>query len=202
MEITKYEHACFAVAKDGSRLLIDPGEWTGNIDDTDIAAAIITHGHADHISAPHIEKILRTNPAAMVYAPADIEIPCPADQLQCIEPGSSYDVAGFTLKFVGGQHADIAAGVPTPQNIAVMIDDSLYSPGDSFALPPSRVEILALPVAGPWMKFSEAADFLRAVKPTQAFPTHDAILSTAGKELADRMFGQVSEEIGTVYGRL
>jgi uncharacterized membrane protein YpjA len=53
-------------------------------------------------------------------------------------------------------------------------------PGDSFYLPFTTVEVLAIPAAAPWMKLSESVDYLRSVEPAKAFPIHQAVLSSAG----------------------
>jgi len=42
------------------------------------------------------------------------------------------------------------------------------------------VEILALPVAGPWMKISEAIDYALEIKPKVVFPVHDGALKILG----------------------
>ena len=203
MEIIKYDHACFAVVKNGAQLVVDPGAWTRRLElDHTVEGIVITHGHADHYSDEHIETIVENNPEAVIYAPADVAAQHPDRPIIIIEPNKIVHVGDFALQFVGGEHAAIDESTQTPQNYGVMIDESLYYPGDSFTLPPAPVQILALPVAAPWLKFSEAAAFLREIRPTHAFPTHDAILSDAGKELADTMFSAVSEEIGTSYSRL
>jgi len=44
--------------------------------------------------------------------------------------------------------------------------------------------------------------FLAQVKPELAFPTHDAILSDDGKQLADTMLGSVASGQSTLYKRL
>ena len=37
--------------------------------------------------------------------------------------------------------------------------------------------MLGLPTGAPWLKLSEAVDFLRAVAPRTAVPIHEAVLS-------------------------
>ena len=85
----------------------------------------------------------------------------------------------------------------------MLIENQLYYPGDSFVVPEGiQVHALALPVSAPWLKISESIEFLTAVKPAFTFPTHDAILSTEGKELFDRILGATAGGIGTQYKRL
>ena len=45
-------------------------------------------------------------------------------------------------------------------------------PGDALFVPDEPVDVLATPAAAPWMKISEAVDYLRAVAPTRAVPIH------------------------------
>jgi hypothetical protein len=83
-----------------------------------------------------------------------------------------------------------------------MVNDLLYYPGDSFVLPEKPVDTLALPASAPWMKLSEAADFMTDIHPRLAFPTHDAILSDAGKNIADTLFTTFASKNDIQYQRL
>jgi len=66
------------------------------------------------------------------------------------------------------------------QNTGFMIDKDLFYPGDALFNPERTVSVLALPVAGPWIKISEAIDYALAVKPKVCFPVHDGMLSIFG----------------------
>lgn len=202
MEVKKYAHACFAVEKNGSTLIVDPGVWTDDLIVTDtVIGVVITHAHPDHCDIKLIERIVAVNPAVQIFAHADVIAQLSTLPGQPVVAGETVHVGDFALKFVGGEHALIDDSMPPLANLGVIIDESLYYPGDSFALPDQPIETLALPVAAPWMKFSEAATFLRTVNPSQVFPTHDAILSVAGKQLADKMFSAVCQEIDATYAR-
>ncbi len=61
-----------------------------------------------------------------------------------------------------------------------MIAERFFHPGDAFHKPPKKVEILALPVAGPWMKLQEAIDYALTLKPKVCFPVHDGMLKFFG----------------------
>ena len=85
--------------------------------------------------------------------------------------------------------------------------NKLYYPGDAFHEPGKAVEILGLPVAGPWLKISEAIDFAKKIKPKKAFPVHDGMmkdpkfmvawprqfLATEGIEVIDMPIGEPVE---------
>jgi L-ascorbate metabolism protein UlaG (beta-lactamase superfamily) len=61
------------------------------------------------------------------------------------------------------------------QNTGYMIDSLCY-PGDSFNMPNKEVDILALPVLGPWMKMKDAIDYAKSIHPRIVFPVHDGPL--------------------------
>ena len=112
------------------------------------------------------------------------------------------NVGSFTLKFFGGTHALIHSSIPQIVNFGVLINEKLYYPGDSFALPDQAVDTLALPAAAPWMKLGEAMDFLEKVKPRLAFPTHDALLSKVGKTMVDSHLNNIAQNNGGTYQRI
>ncbi|MBC7512264.1 MBL fold metallo-hydrolase [Candidatus Saccharibacteria bacterium] len=204
MKITKYAHACFTVEKAGTLLVVDPGAYTTDLPALEsVIAILITHEHADHFDSTALGAIIAHNPNATVYAHQSITsqlgntLPTTA-----VSVGECISVGPFTVDFIGGEHAVIHPTFPSIPNLGIMINDSLYYPGDSYVLPDKAVDTLALPVAAPWMKMSEAFDFLLAVKPRLVFPTHDAILSSAGMNLVDRMTQTFAHQVGATYERL
>ena len=203
MDITKYSHACFSVTKAGETLIVDPGSWTHDLTIADtVIGIVVTHEHTDHCDRTSLRQIIDANPAAVIYAPDDVTTQLSGLPVQSVSAGEILQVGEFTLEFVGGTHAEIDTAMPPLANLGVIIDNFLYYPGDSFSLPGREVDTVAVPAAAPWMRFSDAAAFLRTVRPKTAFPTHDAILSNEGKQLADTMLGAVCREIGTAYRRL
>jgi len=83
-----------------------------------------------------------------------------------------------------------------------LIDERVYFPGDSFTVPEKSVDVLALPVAAPWLKISETIEFMKTIGARLTFPTHDAILSTAGKSVVDSIVGSFANAAGTNYQRI
>lgn len=202
-QITKYKHACFVVTKDDRSIVVDPGVWSDDfVAPKNVDAVVITHEHPDHCDTKTLADIVKTNPEAVIYTSASVATQLSDFSTQTVSVNETVHIGDFALTFYGGQHALIDSSLPVIENLGVMIDEKLYYPGDSFALPYGAVDLLALPVSAPWMKFSEAAEFLRVVKPSRVFPTHDVILSDVGKELVDTMFGRVADEIGARYERL
>lgn len=204
MKINKYQHACFTVESEGKLLVVDPGDWSTDFTPTgNIVAIVITHEHFDHCNSGLISTIFDKNPNVMIISNQSVlnKINLPINK-SVVTAGDSLQLEPFALAFFGGQHATIRPNLPLIDNLGVMINGQIYYPGDSFSLPDLPIDILALPISAPWLKFSEAAEFLATTKPRLAFPTHDAILSDKGKQLLDTMMSSAAEEIGTTYQRL
>jgi L-ascorbate metabolism protein UlaG (beta-lactamase superfamily) len=203
MKLTKYEHACFTVEKDNHHVIVDPGGFSGDfIAPEHVVAVVVTHQHGDHFDSDILASIHAKNPDAILLADQAVIDMTPEFRSRAIRAGQKESVAGFELAFFGGEHAQIHHSIPSIPNFGVLINDLLYYPGDSFALPDVPVDTLAIPAAAPWLKIGEAMDFLLAIEPRFAFPTHDAILSEIGKELSDAMLGQTAKSAGIEYRRL
>lgn len=195
MKIQKYGHACFTVTKDNQTVVIDPGNWSEDFTPSaNIVAVIITHEHPDHLDQKLLAAITEQNPGATLIAHESITKGITNLLTQSVSTGDTTYVGPFTLRFFGGEHATIYTGFPRVANLGVLINQTLYYPGDSFVAPGVPVDTLALPASAPWMKISEAMDFCKTVNARVVFPTHDAILSEAGKSLADRLLGGVSND--------
>jgi len=196
MRLTKYEHACFTVEKDGKLLVVDPGGWTTDLGSPEnVVAIVVTHEHPDHFDVSALGALIAHNPDAVIYAHENITRQF-GDTLphQAVAAGDAVTAGPFGLRFFGGEHAVIHPDMPIVANLGVMVNDSLYYPGDSFALPDRPVQTLALPAAAPWMKISEAMDFCKQIDADFVFPTHDAILSDIGKSLSDRLLDGVANK--------
>lgn len=204
MKITKYQHACLVIEKEGATLVVDPGSYTHDfIIPKRVDGIIITHEHTDHFDEKLVQSILATHPKAVIVAHESISGRFTSFTTIAAKPGETSQVGPFALRFFGGTHATIADSIPVPPNLGVLVDNRFYYPGDSFVVPDGiQVQELALPASAPWLKISDAMTFLAQVRPRYAFPTHDAILSTEGKQLADRLLGAVASGQGTQYKRL
>jgi L-ascorbate metabolism protein UlaG (beta-lactamase superfamily) len=201
MRLTKQEHACLILESAGKTLVIDPGFFTtALIGLNDVMAIVITHEHGDHWTAEQLTRILDRNPGARLYGPEGVAIAATDFDITVVEDGDVIDAAPFSLKFFGEKHAVIHSSIPTVDNVGVLVNDSLYYPGDSFTVPEGvEVDTLAAPVGAPWLKIGEAIDFVLAVRPRRAFATHEMVLSTAGKGISGDRLKWAVEQGGGEY---
>lgn len=205
MKLVKHRHACLVLEKDGASLVIDPGTLSRDfIMPRHVVGIVITHEHLDHFDEALVTAILKKHPKAAIIAHGSIAGRFTEYQTLTATPDAEPIVVGpFTLAFYGGTHASIAPSITAPPNIGVLVDNSLYYPGDSFVVPEGvKVQVLALPVSAPWLKISESLEFLARVHPAIAFPTHDGILSQDGKAIVDRLVGATASSLTVQYKRL
>ena len=203
MKLTNYEHACFTLEKDGTLLVVDPGDdTTERVAPENVVAIVVTHEHPDHFDPAALGALVAHNPEAVIYGHEHITRQF-GDTLphQAVEAGQTIEAGPFKLEFFGGDHAIIHPDYPAIANLGVIIDDSVGYPGDSFVAPLRPLDTLLLPVAAPWLKLSEAMDYVTQVAPRLAVPTHDAILSPVGKALVDRMLSAQADAAGFTYQR-
>lgn len=52
--------------------------------------------------------------------------------LRVVAPQDEVEVGPFSLRFTGGWHAAIHRTVPRVHNVGVVVNETLYHPGDSF----------------------------------------------------------------------
>lgn len=203
MELTKYEHACFVVEKNGKSIVVDPGSFTSDlIIPSNVVAVIITHEHGDHLDMDHLVAIVKINPDMVIIGPQEVTAQLGSFQTRTVHGGDSFAIGGINLDFYGNEHEPIHTDFPKSQNVGVLIDDRLYYPGDSFTVPGKSVDTLALPVAAPWLKLQDAIEFMKVISARFTFPTHDAILSSSGKAVADSMLSGFAEAASTDYRRI
>lgn len=180
MKIKKLGHCCFVAEINGTRIMTDPSnfDYGGNsVSERNISAIIITHEHADHLHIDTLKEILKNNKDAIVISNTAVGKLLSEAGIGYVkvEDGESYDLNGIFIKGFGDVHAQIYEEYGQVQNTGYMINALCY-PGDAFNLPNEKVDILALPVLGPWMKMKEAIDYAKELKPRICFPVHDGPL--------------------------
>ncbi len=216
MQLTHFGHSCllaeFTGESGSTRVLFDPGNFSHGFEGiSGLDAILITHQHPDHADAERLPALVDANPQAALYAD-----PQTASQLgapwTAVNVGDQFTIGGVTVRGAGGKHAVIHPDLPIIDNIAYLIGDGdhparFMHPGDSLFTPGEPVDVLATPAAAPWMKISEAVDFLRAVAPARAVPIHQAIVEPNARgiyygrlsEMTDTDFQVLEEENATAF---
>ncbi len=201
MRLTKLEHAALVVEDSGDKLYVDPGKFTTPITESaGTVAVVITHEHDDHWTPEQLGRIVAANPDVRIFGPAGVAAAASGFPVETVAAGDEVEVGRFRLRFFGGRHAQIHPSIPIIDNLGVLVDDALYYGGDSFVVPEGvTVDVLAAPANAPWMKISEVMDYIIAVAPRRAFPTHEMLLSRAGKDLSNARLRWAAEQGGGEY---
>ena len=166
MQIVHLGQSCVLVETGTARLLLDPGVYsTGFAELTDLDAILVTHQHPDHLDMDRLPALLAANPAAelLVDSGSAPMLTNAGIAHRIVRPGQRLELGSTAVDVIGGD-----AGI-------------VLHPGDGLDPCPRSVDLLFLPTAAPWLKVSEAADYLRAVAPVLAIPIHQAILAKPDK---------------------
>ncbi len=198
MRIVHFGHSSVLLATGTARLLFDPGTFSSGFEDLrDLDAVLITHQHFDHLDTDRLPALVAANPDARLIADEDTipELAKLGLDATAVTPGDELTLAGTKVTVVGGRHATIHPSVPMPTNAGFVVDDgAFYHPGDALFVPEQEIDVLGLPMAAPWLKTSEAADFLLAVAPRVAVPIHEALLSETGFQVQQTWVTRVAPD--------
>ncbi|MBY8857609.1 MBL fold metallo-hydrolase [Nocardia sp. CA2R105] len=195
MRIAHFGHSCVLVEIDGVKILFDPGNFSHGFEGlTGLDAIAITHQHPDHIDPARIGALVENNPQARLLSdPQTAQLR--EEPWEAVHAGNVLSVGGVQITGGGGRHAVIHPDIPVIDNTVFQLGTAqdpaqFVHPGDSLWVPPSPVGVLALPAAAPWMRLSEAVDYLRAVSPRTAMPIHYGIIEPAAQGI---YFGRLRE---------
>ncbi len=179
MKVTKLGHCCLLIEVRGIRFLTDPGSYTTAQNTvTGLHYVVISHEHTDHLHIESLKTVLKNNSEAKVICNSSVGAKLDVESIpySVIADGDSIELSGVTIAGYGLKHKLIYKDYEQVENTGYMFDAKLYYPGDAFHNPKVPVDVLALPVTGPWCTIAEAMDYALLIKPRVAFPVHDANL--------------------------
>lgn len=201
MHLTHFGHSCLLAEFGQTKILFDPGTFAHGFEGiTGLSAILVTHQHPDHIDVSRLPALLEGNPNAVLYADSQtteqLGEPCRA-----VHVGDELSVEQLSIRAVGGRHAVIHPEIPVIENISFLVGDGehrarLMHPGDALFVPEEPVDVLATPAAAPWMKISEAVDYLRAVAPERAVPIHQGVVAPEARGI---YYGRLTEMTTTDF---
>ena len=183
MKITKLGHCCLPIEERGVRMMTDPGAWSTRQNEAkEIDYVFITHEHQDHFHMESLRKVLANNPNAKVVTNRGVGKLLDAEKIpyELLEHGAVREFVGVCVEGCGEKHATIYEDFGQVINTGYFFANRFFYPGDAFCNPKKPVEVLALPVAGPWMRISDAIDYAKLLKPRVCFPVHDGMLKFTG----------------------
>ncbi|MES2930680.1 MAG: MBL fold metallo-hydrolase [Patescibacteria group bacterium] len=180
MKIKKLGHCCLVMEINGKRVMTDPGSYTisSHEQEKNIDLIVITHEHQDHLHVDSLKEIVQNNPDVVIVSNSGVGKILDENGIryQKLEDGNSGDFAGVYLEAHGDTHIEIYEEIGQVQNTGYFIGKDLFYPGDAFTNPGKKVDILALPVAGPWTNIKMPIMYALEIKPRLCFPVHDGML--------------------------
>ena len=199
MYIKKFGHCCLLIKEKALTILTDPGMFTTEQNEIKgINVVLITHEHGDHLHIDSVKKILMNNPEAKIITNKSVGALLDKENIayEVVGDGEDILIDSVLIEGMGTKHAVIYKEMGQVENTGYFINKRLFYPGDAFYDPKRPVDILAVPVAGPWIKISDAIEYGLAVKPKFIFPVHDGALNDLGVSGISRWTQKVFIEAG------
>lgn len=186
----------------GKVIYIDPYHIAGESHDGDVI--FFTHAHPDHFSPEDYRKVAKAD--TIFVAPQSMEdnvlqSGIAKDKLITLRPGDSCTVMDFAVEAVPAYNLIKPMHPKKKEWIGYLItveNSRIYVSGDTDAIPEGKkvnCDIAIVPIGGFFtMDVKEAAEFVNAIKPKIAIPTHYG--SVVGKPQDAHKFAKlVHEEI-------
>ncbi len=202
MKITKFGHCCLLIETKGLRILTDPGAYSSSQNSVkDIDIILITHDHPDHLHVESLGEIIKNNPRARVITNngvgkklSEMNVP-----FTVLEGRDKERIGEVFIEAFDCRHEEIYEDFGQVQNTGYFVDEKLFYPGDSFFNPEKPIDILALPVTGPWCTIKNAVEYALRVKPKKAFPVHDGALYADRRGITRALPARLFKEHGIEF---
>ncbi|MEA2715078.1 MAG: hypothetical protein QOG91_106 [Candidatus Parcubacteria bacterium] len=183
MHIKKLAHCCLVIDLKKVRILLDPGYFSVEkhqaVKNVDIV--LITHEHQDHFHIESLKELVKREREVVVITNDAVGEMLAKEGIKhrVMKQGDAVLVKDIHIEAHGEKHAVIYRTIPQVSNIGYYIENpsrpaGFFYPGDALTDPKKTIDVLALPVAGPWIKLSESIDYALSLTPRLAFPVHDA----------------------------
>lgn len=183
MKIKKYGHCALLIEENGIRILTDPGNYSlSQTEALNLNAVFITHEHSDHLHLDSLKTLIQKNPGVRVISNSGTGkiLAREGISFELMEDGAEGDISGLKVSAMGNKHAEIYGDFGQVQNTGFFFGERFFYPGDALYVPSLKPEILAMPVAGSWLKISEAMKYVLEIGPKTVLPVHDGILKNIG----------------------
>ena len=183
MRFTKYAQSCAILEGTNGRVLIDPGNFAMDAvafdDFGTVDAVLFTHRHPDHLDDRAVAAAM--DRGLPIYGNADVRDVI-GDAVTVVTGGQKFEAAGFDIVPYDMPHVVMVNGTAGPSNTGFVFDGRLLHPGDSMQVDGMRVDVLAVPIAGPSNSLHAAYVAVETIAAASAIPIHyDGFVADPGR---------------------
>jgi len=129
-----------------------------------------------------LKEIIKKNPSVVIITNKGVGklLDREGIKYKILNDKETVDFFGIKIEPHNCKHEEIFQELSQVENTGFFIGEKLFYPGDAYYNPGKPVEILALPVAGPWANVKNTINYALEIKPRICFPVHDGMLKSFG----------------------